>query len=71
LAAQQGSYVVGQLDSLAGQYMTRVSGTDNGQPPSVNGHDEFAAAWLAEIQNDLSGIPVGVLTQTFPTAGSC
>jgi hypothetical protein len=67
--AQQGPYVVNQINALAGRYWRRVGGADTGLPPRVNGSDEFAAAWLAQMGNNLRGLPYGVFTQPFPTTG--
>lgn len=64
-----GAYVRLQLDELAGKYWRRVAGADTGQKPWVNGHDEFAAAWRAEMLRDLQGLPTGVFVQRFPLPG--
>jgi hypothetical protein len=67
--AGQGPYVLAEMDSLAGQYWHRVAGRDTGLPPRVNGHDEFAAAWISQMRANLQGLPIAVASQTFPLPG--
>jgi len=65
----QGGYVVNQIDSLASKYWRRIAGSDTNLPPHVNGHDEFAAAWLKTMRQNLRGLPIGTFTQYGPVPG--
>ncbi|HZT95324.1 MAG TPA: M28 family peptidase [Chloroflexota bacterium] len=64
-----GAYALQQLNQLASGYWARVAGEDDGAPPRVNGHDEFAAAWLREMRGNLHGLPLQVIAQPFSTPG--
>ncbi|GAC1631369.1 MAG: hypothetical protein NVS4B2_15270 [Chloroflexota bacterium] len=57
------------LSLFGGRYWARVAGRDTGQPPRVNGHDEFAARWVQEMLRNLHGLPVTVIRQPFATPG--
>lgn len=57
------------LFSYAGQYQARVAGLDTGLPPQVNGHDEFAARWAAQMLSALHGLSAGVVYDNFATPG--
>jgi hypothetical protein len=64
-----GAYVQAQLAYLVTRNLHREAGQDTGLPPDLNGHDEFAADWLAELRRDLSGLPLPVQRQTFRLPG--
>ena len=49
------SYIYHQLFYMVTHFQRREAGYDNNQPVSVNGHDEFAAYWQAEMLRDLQG----------------
>lgn len=68
-AADQGAYIMQQLQDFSQRYLARVSGRDTNLPPRINGHDEFAAQWTREMLANLHGLPVGVFRQAFPTPG--
>ena len=68
-ASDVGRLLVRDLSSYSGKYLARVAGRDTDLPPTVNGHDEFLAAWTRDIVADLHGLPVGVIRQPFATPG--
>src|ERR1700694_2671697 len=47
-----GAYVQKELATLVTSYQHREAGQDVGASQSLNGHDEFAAAWLAELRSN-------------------
>ncbi len=63
------NYIYQELYTLATQFPHREAGYDTNLPPSVNGHDEFAAAWAAEMVRDLAGFGPQVRHDPFPIAG--
>src|SRR5207248_11359187 len=64
-----GAYVQAQLAYLVTRNLHREAGQDSGLPRTINGHDEFAADWLAELRRDLGGLPLRVSRQTFLLPG--
>ena len=68
-AASQGPYVLRELDGLASRFWHRVAGRSTNLAPKVNGHDQFAASWLKQAEQNLKGLPIAVIDQTFPTPG--
>jgi hypothetical protein len=63
------TYIYQELYTLATQFQHREAGYDINLPPRVNGHDEFAAAWSAEMVRDLAGFGPEVRRDPFPIAG--
>ena len=49
------AYIYDQLDYMATHFQRREAGYDNNLPVTVNGHDEFAAYWQAEMLRNLQG----------------
>ncbi len=64
-----GAYVQRELADLATRDRRREAGQDTGLPRAQNGHDEFAADWLAALRADLAGLPLQVTRQRFPLPG--
>ena len=64
-----GAYVQAQLAYLVTRDPRREAGQDTDLPRARNGHDEFAADWLAALRSDLSGLPLQVRRQTFRLPG--
>ena len=64
-----GSYVQAQLVRLATHDPFREAGQGMGLPPTRNGHDAFAADWLAELRMNLVGLPVRATHQAFRLPG--
>lgn len=62
-------YIYGQLYTMATTYVHREAGYDNGLPPQVNGHDEFADYWVREISRDLQGFHPTVRQDAFAVRG--
>lgn len=69
LPVVDGAYVQAELARLVTRDQHREAGQDSGLPPNVNGHDEFAADWLAALRADLPGLPLRVTRQSFPLPG--
>ncbi len=63
------NYIYQQLYSLVTRFPHREAGYDTNLPPSVNGHDEFAAAWADEMTHDLAGFGPQVRQDTFHISG--
>jgi len=63
------SYIYGQLAYMAQHFQHRQAGYDNNLPVSVNGHDEFAAYWQAEMLRDLQGFGAQARRDSFSVAG--
>ncbi|HEX8998132.1 MAG TPA: M28 family peptidase [Ktedonobacterales bacterium] len=49
------AYIYDQLFYMATHFQRREAGYDNNLPVTVNGHDEFATYWQAEMLRDLQG----------------
>ncbi len=49
------AYIYDQLAYMATHFQHREAGYDNNLPVTVNGHDEFAAYWQAEMLRNLQG----------------
>ncbi|WP_069804716.1 M28 family peptidase [Thermogemmatispora onikobensis] len=64
-----GNYIYQQLSYMATHFLKREAGYDRNLPPSVNGHDEFAAYWSAEMQRNLSGFDPQVQRDPFAIQG--
>jgi hypothetical protein len=64
-----GAYVQAQLAYLVTRDLRREAGQDTDLPRARNGHDEFAADWLAALRSDLHGLPLRVSRQTFRLPG--
>ena len=64
-----GAYIQAQLAFLSTRDPRREAGQDTGLPRSRNGHDEFAADWLAELRRDLAGLPLQVAYERFRLPG--
>ena len=64
-----GAYVQAELARLVTRDQHREAGQDTGLPPAINGHDEFAADWLAALRANLAGLPLTVTRQSFPLPG--
>jgi Peptidase family M28 len=64
-----GAYVQAQLAYLVTRDPRREAGQDTDLPRARNGHDEFAADWLAALRSDLHGLPLRVARQTFRLPG--
>ena len=64
-----GAYVQSELARLVARDQHREAGQDTGLPPAINGHDEFAADWLAALRADLAGLPLTVTRRSFPLPG--
>src|SRR5918911_5508763 len=64
-----GAYVQAQLAYLVTRDPRREAGQDTDLPRTRNGHDEFAADWLAALRSDLYGLPLQVSRQTFRLPG--
>jgi len=62
-------YIYNQLFYMVTHYQHREAGYDTNLPPSVNGHDEFAAYWAQEMQRDLQGFGAQVVHDPFPVQG--
>ncbi len=62
-------YIYDQLFYMATHFQRRESGYDNNLPVTVNGHDEFAAYWQAEMLRDLQGFGAQARHDPFPLAG--
>ncbi len=63
------SYIYDQLFTMVTKYQRREAGYDNNLPVNVNGHDEFAAYWQAEMLRDLQGFGAQARRDTFQVAG--
>jgi hypothetical protein len=64
-----GAYVQAQLAYLVTRDPRREAGQDTDLPRARNGHDEFAADWLAALRSNLHGLPLRVSRQTFRLPG--
>jgi hypothetical protein len=64
-----GAYVQAQLAYLVTRDPRREAGQDTDLPRARNGHEEFAADWLAALRSDLHGLPLRVSRQTFRLPG--
>ena len=62
-------YIYNQLFYMVTHYLHREAGYDTNLPPSVNGHDEFAAYWAQEMQRDLQGFGPQVVRDPFRVQG--
>jgi hypothetical protein len=62
-------YIYDQLFYMVTHYQRREAGYDNNQPVYVNGHDEFAAYWQAEMLRDLQGFGAQARHDPFKVAG--
>lgn len=62
-------YIYNQLFYMVTHFQRREAGYDNNQPVNVNGHDEFAAYWQAEILRDLQGFGAQARRDTFKVDG--
>lgn len=69
LPVVDGAYVQAELARLVTRDQHREAGQDATLPPHVNGHDRFAADWLAALRANLRGLPLTVSRQTFPLPG--
>jgi hypothetical protein len=63
------SYIYDQLLTMATKYQRREAGYDNNLPVTVNGHDEFAAYWQAEMLRNLQGFGAQARRDPFQVAG--
>src|SRR5215467_11214675 len=63
------SYIYQELYALVTHNLHREAGYDTNLPPAVNGHDEFAADWSAEMMRDLAGFGPQVRIDSFPISG--
>ena len=63
------NYIYQELYTLVTHDLHREAGYDTNLPPTVNGHDEFAAAWSAEMMRDLAGFDPQVRIDPFPISG--
>ncbi|HKT37047.1 MAG TPA: M28 family peptidase, partial [Ktedonobacterales bacterium] len=63
------SYIYNQLFYMVTHYQRREAGYDNNQPVNVNGHDEFAAYWQAEMLRDLQGFGAQARRDAFHVDG--
>lgn len=63
------NYIYQELYTLVTHNLHREAGYDTNLPPTVNGHDEFAAAWSAEMMRDLAGFDPQVRIDSFPISG--
>jgi hypothetical protein len=64
-----GNYIYQQLFYMATHFLRREAGYDRNLPPTVNGHDEFAAYWSAEMLRNLSGFDPQVQRDPFAIRG--
>lgn len=62
-------YIYDQLAYMATHFQRREAGYDNNLPVSVNGHDEFAAYWQAEMLRNLQGFGAQARRDSFPIDG--
>jgi hypothetical protein len=63
------NYIYQELYTLVTHDLHREAGYDTNLPPTVNGHDEFAAAWSEEMVRDLAGFGPQVRIDSFPISG--
>jgi hypothetical protein len=61
--------MVADLIALTANNWARVSGLDRGQPPHVNGHDEFVAGWMARGMAAVNGLSARRFAEPFNTPG--
>lgn len=64
-----GNYIYQQLFYMATHFLRREAGYDQHLPPTVNGHDEFAAYWSREMLRNLAGFDPEVERDAFPVRG--
>ncbi|HEU0002558.1 MAG TPA: M28 family peptidase [Ktedonobacteraceae bacterium] len=69
LPAVDPAYVYNQLFYVGTHFLRREAGYDNNLPPTLNGHDEFAAYWSQEMQKNLQGFGAQVRRDTFAVQG--
>ena len=62
-------YIYDQLFYMVTHFQRREAGYDNNQPVNVNGHDEFAAYWQAEMLRDLQGFGAQARHDNFKVDG--
>jgi hypothetical protein len=62
-------YIYHELYTLVTRFPRREAGYDTNLPPNINGHDEFAAAWAQEMEQDLAGFGPEVRHDSFPISG--
>ena len=62
-------YVYNQLFYMGTHFLRREAGYDNNLPPTLNGHDEFAAYWMQEIMHNLQGFGSQVRRDPFTVQG--
>ncbi len=62
-------YVYNQLFYMGTHFLRREAGYDNNLPPTLNGHDEFAAYWTQEIMHSLQGFGAQVRRDPFTVQG--
>lgn len=63
------SYIYDQLFYMVTKFQRREAGYDNNQPVTVNGHDEFAAYWQAEMLRNLQGFGAQARRDSFQVDG--
>ena len=69
LPAVDPAYIYNQLFYVGTHFLRREAGYDNNLPPTLNGHDEFAAYWSQEMQKNLQGFGAQVRRDTFAVQG--
>ncbi|MGH2497254.1 MAG: M28 family peptidase [Ktedonobacteraceae bacterium] len=69
LPAVDPSYVYNQLFYMGTHFLRREAGYDNNLPPTINGHDEFAAYWSQEMMKNLQGFGAQMRRDTFAVQG--
>ena len=69
LPAVDPAYVYNQLFYVGTHFRRREAGYDNNLPPTLNGHDEFAAYWSQEILKNLQGFGAQVRRDAFAVQG--
>ena len=62
-------YIYNQLFYMGTHFLRREAGYDNNLPPTLNGHDEFAAYWTREIMHNLQGFGAQVRRDAFAVQG--
>jgi hypothetical protein len=62
-------YVYNQLFYMGTHFLRREAGYDNSLPPTLNGHDEFAAYWTQEIMHNLQGFGAQARRDAFSVQG--
>ena len=69
LPAVDPGYVYNQLFYVGTHFLRREAGYDNNLPPTLNGHDEFAAYWSQEMMKNLQGFGAQARRDAFAVQG--